>query len=155
MNSHSPSDKEPRIPIGTLGEFEMYGLLLPKNLIYRGAGNPSDVITIPASMAVRMTLNILNIWDISAAVWGSVLGVIPERVEDYKKGSFPTETAHLQRLEDILAIYRALKVLIPDDSLANSWCSTPNGFFDQRRPIDVIVAQGTQVVRRFLEGWMG
>jgi len=109
----------------------------------------------PASMAVRMTLNILKTWGISADVWGSVLGVTPERVEDYKKGSFPTEAAQLQRLEDILAIYRALKVLIPDDSLGNSWCSTPNGFFDQRRPIDVIVAQGTQVVRRFLEGWLG
>jgi len=155
MTLDKTDQEEPRISIGSLGEFEMYGLLLPENLIYRGAGNPSDVITMPASMAVRMTLNILKTWDISADVWGSVLGVTPERVEDYKKGSFPTEAAQLQRLEDILAIYRALKVLIPDDSLANSWCSTPNGFFDQRRPIDVIVAQGTQVVRRFLEGWLG
>jgi len=155
MTQHKTDSEEPRISIGSLGEFEMYGLSLPKNLINKGAGNPSDVITIPASMAVRMTLNILKIWDVSADDWGSVLGVTSERVEDYKKGRFPTETAELQRLEDILAIYRALKILIPDDSLGKRWCSTPNGYFDKRRPIDVIVAQGTLVVRRFLEGWLG
>jgi hypothetical protein len=88
MTQHKTDPEEPRVSIGSLGEFEMYGLLLPKNLIYKGEGNPSDVITMPASMAVRMTLNILNTWDISADDWGSVLGVTPERVEDYKKDPF-------------------------------------------------------------------
>jgi len=152
MTQHKADTEEPRVSIGSLGEFDMYGLLLPKNLIYNGAGDLSDVITIPASMAVQMTLNILKMWDIQANAWGSVLGVTSERVEDYKKGHFPTETAELQRLEDLIAIYKALKIKIPDDNLAHNWCSKPNGYFDGRRPIDVILAEGTQVVRRLIEG---
>jgi len=52
--SQPPSDEEPRIPIGTLGEFEMRGLSLSNKLVYKGAGSPTDSITMPASLAVRM-----------------------------------------------------------------------------------------------------
>jgi len=155
MTQHKMDPEEPWVSIGSLGEFEMYGLLLPENIIYKGARDPSDVITVPASMAVRMTLNILKMWDVSANDWGSVLGITSERVEDYKKGHFPTETVDLQRLEDIIAIYKALRIKIPDDSLAQSWCSNPNGYFDGRRPIDVILAEGTLAVRLLIEGLLG
>jgi len=155
MHSRPPSDEEPRIPIGTLGEFEMRGLSLPNNLIYKAAGNPSDYITMPASMAVRIVLNLLEYWGTPVNEWGAVLGVTSERVEDYKKGRFPTEAAELQRLEDLLAINKSLMIMIPDDSLRQNWCSTPNRYFDNRRPIDVIVAEGSLRVRQFLEGALG
>ena len=155
MNNQPPSDEEPRILIGTLGEFEMRGLSLPNNLVYQGAGRPSDVITMPASTAMRIVLNLLEYWGIPANEWGAVLGVKPERVEDYKKGRFPTETAELQRLEDLLAIHKSLTIMIPDESLGQRWCSTSNGYFNHRRPIDVIVAEGTRPVRQYLEGVLG
>jgi len=155
MTNKPPSDQEPRIPIGTLGEFEMRGLSLPNNLVYKGAGSPSDYITMPASMAVRMVLNLLEYWGVPVNDWGSVLGVTSERVEDYKNGRFPTEAAELQRLEDLLAIYKSLTIMIPDDSLRQNWCSRPNGYFDDRRPIDVIVAEGLLCVRQYLEGALG
>lgn len=155
MNNQPRSVEEPRIPIGTLGEFEMRGLTLPNNLVYKGAGSPTDVITMPASMAVRMVLKLLEYWGVPVNDWGAVLGVTSKGVEDYKKGVIPTEAAGLQRLEDLLAIQKALMILIPDENLGRRWCSNPNGYFNKRRPIDVIKAEGTQVVRQYLEGALG
>jgi len=155
MKSQPPNDEEPWIPIGTLGEFEMRGLSLPNNLVYRGAGSPSDVITMPVSTAVRIVLNLLEYWGIPTNDWESVLGVTPERIEDYKKGRFPTEAAELQRLEDLLAIHKSLTIMIPDESLGQRWCSTPNGYFDGQCPIDVIMAEGIRAVRQYLEGVFG
>jgi uncharacterized protein (DUF2384 family) len=45
--------------------------------------------------------------------------------------------------------------MIPDESLMQRWCTTPNGYFNDRRPIDVIKAEGTRVVRQYLEGVLG
>lgn len=155
MKSRPPSVDEPRIPIGTLGEFEMRGLSLPNNLVYKGAGSPTDVITMPVSTAVRIVLNLLEYWGVPENDWGSVLGVTSNRVEDYKNGRFPTEAAELQRLENLFAIQKSLTIMIPDSSLGQRWCTTPNGYFNHRRPIDVIKAEGTQVVRQYLEGVLG
>ena len=44
------------------------------------------------------------------------------RIEDYKNGRFPTEAAEMQRLEDLLVIYKSLAIKIPDDRLAKDWC---------------------------------
>jgi len=155
MKSKPHSDEEPGIPIGTRGEYEMRGLLFPKHLIDKGPGNPSDVIMMPASTAARLVINMLMYWGIPPIDWGAILGVTSERAEDYKNGRFPTEAAELLRLEDLLVIYKSLAIMIPDYSLAQHWCTTPNGYFKHRRPIDVIKAEGTQVVRQYLEGVLG
>jgi hypothetical protein len=85
IKGQPPSDEEPRIPIGTLGEFEMRGLSLPINLAHKGAVSPMDVITLPVSTAVRIVLNLLEYWSVTENDWASVLGVTSNQVEDYKK----------------------------------------------------------------------
>jgi len=74
MKSQPPSDAEPRIPLGTRGEFEMRGLLLPNNLVYQRARSLTDVITMPASMAARLVINMLMYLGYPAERLGSCIG---------------------------------------------------------------------------------
>lgn len=49
MENQPPSDAEPRILLGTRGEFEVRGLSLHNNLVYQRAGSLTDIMTMPVS----------------------------------------------------------------------------------------------------------
>jgi len=152
MNYDDLDKEEPRILLGTVGEFEMRGLLIPDKLCDPVSGKPSDQLMVPARIAVMLTLKILERWKVPTAQYPAILGVTPEALESYREGRYPTVEDVLHRLEDILAIHTALTVLIPNDGESGTgWCGRQNQYFDGKKPIDIILTKGPRDVRRYLE----
>lgn len=153
MSNGHPQTKEPRIPIGTIEEFEMLGLLLREPLCNMGSEKASDVITVPSSAAVKLVLRILKNWNIPESEHARVLGMTFQLLEMYKQeGNYPVAKIELQRLEDILVMHKALMVLFPNNpEFRNGWCTSKNAILGDRRPIDIILMEGTSDIRRHLE----
>jgi len=66
----------------------------------------------------------------------------------------------LERLSYVLGIYKALRILIPDINLANTWLQNPNSdpYFGGLTPLKTLM--GGQVadlyrIRTYLDGWRG
>jgi len=153
MTDKTNNSQEPRISIGTVGEFKMRGLLIPDTVCEPLAGKPTDQIMIPASKAVALALNILESWNIPTTQHADVLGVTPETLESYKHGRYPTAKTVLQRIEDIHAMHKALMLLAPHNPVYRTqWCTSHNNAFGGKKPIDIILTDGTQKVRDYLDG---
>jgi hypothetical protein len=52
-------------------------------------------------------------------------------------GVVPKDT--LERVSHLLAIYKALQILIPDERSADAWVRKSNDFFDGRSALDVML----------------
>lgn len=144
---------EPTVRLGTVGEFEMLGLKLPEHLLGVKSLNPDSALIIPASAATTLVLNILKLWKIPLNEQAKLLGVKRNSLKIRTPRPSTTTPVDLQRLEDLLAIYKALDVLFPDLLQAeHSWVTTPNKAFNNRTPVEVMLTEGTTKVRRYLEG---
>lgn len=152
--SNSASQRQPYVVIGTVGEFEMHGLLLPETIRRREDAQPYDRVALPAPAAAKLALRALDYWGVLKPDWPAILGVPHERLVQYETGGYPTALLALQRVEDVLVIYNALIVLFPDELAHCTWCTRANGFFDGQSPAQVMACKGTAIVRRHLEGWL-
>jgi hypothetical protein len=66
----------------------------------------------------------------------------------------------LERLSNVLGIYKSLQILLPDDSAADGWVRKPNaaGPFGGRSALDRMLAGNVSdlnFVRRYLDGVRG
>ncbi len=153
MKSCQQGSREPRINIGTVGEFQMRGLLIPEKYCDPLSGNATDRIVIPAGKAVMLALDILNSWKIPIAQCTDVPGVTPDALESNKHRRFPTAKAVLQRIEDIHAMHKALMLLAPcNPEYRTQWFTSRNNGFGGKGPIDIVLTDGTQEVRDYLDG---
>ncbi|MEP7457511.1 MbcA/ParS/Xre antitoxin family protein [Phyllobacterium sp. SB3] len=57
-------------------------------------------------------------------------------------GSIPRDT--VERVSHLLAIHKALEILLPDTHAADGWVRRPNNFFNDQSALDVM--RGGQVV---------
>jgi len=115
------------------------------------------------SGALRSVLNVLDReWELSDEQAQTLLGCSKSTYFRWKQtrtlGEVSKDT--LERLSYILGIYKALRVLVPDITLANSWLKHPNDdpFFKGQPPLKVML--GGQIgdlhrVRAYLDGWRG
>jgi hypothetical protein len=71
-------------------------------------------------------------------------------------GTIPRDT--VERVSHLLAIHKALEILLPDIRAADGWVRRPNGFFNDQSALDVM--RGGQVmdiyrVRQYLDAQRG
>jgi len=152
MTDNITDSREPRISIGTIAEFEMRGFLIPNTFCDPVVGKATDRIMIPAGKAVILALDILKSWNIPAAQCANVLGATPDTLESYMHGRYPTDKTVLQRIEDIHAMHKALMLLAPHNpEYRTLWCTSHNNAFGGKRPIDIILTEGTPKVRQYLD----
>jgi len=151
---HIPKKRiDPGIPLGTVGEFKMLGLRLPAQIANSNQLSESDVIKMPASAAIKVVFALFEQWDIPAHIQSQILGVTRNTYSKYERGGFPTRKAQLLRIEDLLAIYKALMVLFPEqgDSVLR-WLRVKNEILMGKTPLKLMSADGLRKVRLYLEG---
>ena len=79
-------------------------------------------------VALKAFFNITQMWNINAESQRILLGNIPKatfyRWKEHLKGALPADT--LDRISYILGIYKALRILLPNEDSANRWIHKPN-----------------------------
>ncbi|WP_345815482.1 MbcA/ParS/Xre antitoxin family protein [Paraburkholderia sp. PREW-6R] len=116
-----------------------------------------------SAAGLRAFFNIARDWDLSAEEQIVLLGS-PGRSTYFKWKSAP-ETARLgrdtlERLSLLLGIYKALQILLPQPSAADSWLKRPNSAapFGGRRALDRMLAGNVSdlvAVRQYLDAMRG
>lgn len=133
----------------------MLGLKLPETSLRSQRHDSADGAWLRASAAVKLVLNILDVWQIPLEQRSSVLGTTSAALKRYAQGRFPERPSELRRVEDLLAIYKALVVLLPEtDEIRADWINRRNRAFANRSPADVMQTDGTTDVHRHLEGYL-
>ncbi len=78
--------------------------------------------------ALRTFFRIAGLWDLSVAEQMALLGVTARSTFfKWKKNSdtaLPKDT--LERISYVLGIYKALQILLPDETAADEWVKRPN-----------------------------
>lgn len=141
----------PQITLGTVGEFEMFGLTLPGT---EGDKDPASLVRLPIDTALRLLLRILEgLWKLDHKTQAKLLKVSLPTLKRYRAGrSLPRRREQLQRIEDLHRCYMALRVLFPRNTeLADAWPTRRNRNFKERNPIAHAIRRGTRDVRRYLE----
>jgi hypothetical protein len=81
-----------------------------------------------AGPALRAFFNIAAAWKLSTAQQRKLLGNPPSSTffkwKREQAGSLPRDV--LERISYVLGIYKALQILIPDETRADAWISSPN-----------------------------
>ncbi len=126
-----------------------------KQLLQRGPAVPGALL--PA------IFNIFSRWSLAGSQQMTLLGLNNEKTL-YNWKSHPQKARLtrdlLERASYILGIYKSLQILLPDQTLADRWLSTPNDnpLFNGSAPLDRILAgQVTDLalVRNFLDAERG
>jgi len=131
----------------------MLGLTLPAHIVNRDQLNESDMIMVPASSAIRVVLALFDQWRIPVRSQPRMLGVNSNTLSKYRRGNHPTREVQLLYIEDILAIHKALIVLL--SAQAGSvlhWIKGRNEALMGKSPMELMLSGGLREVRRYLEG---
>ncbi|CAB3715936.1 MbcA/ParS/Xre antitoxin family protein [Paraburkholderia rhynchosiae] len=133
----------------------------PEAPIRRAISEPS--FTEMSAAGLRAFFNIARDWDLSADEQIVLLGA-PGRSTYFKWKAAP-ETARLgrdtlERLSLLLGIYKALQILLPQASAADTWIKRPNSAppFGGRRALDRMLAGNISdlvAVRQYLDAMRG
>ncbi|NPT39865.1 DUF2384 domain-containing protein [Paraburkholderia sp. 1N] len=133
----------------------------PEPPIRRPVSEPS--LTEMSAAGLRAFFNIARDWDLSTEEQIMLLGS-PGRSTYFKWKSAP-QTARLardtlERLSLLLGIYKALQILLPQPSAADTWIKRPNSAppFGGRRALDRMLAGNISdlvAVRQYLDAMRG
>jgi hypothetical protein len=133
----------------------------PDTPIRRAVPEPS--LTQMSAAGLRAFFNIARDWNLSAEEQIVLLGS-PSRSTFFKWKAAP-ETARLgrdtlERLSLLLGIYKALQILLPQPSAADTWIKRPNSAppFGGRRALDRMLAGNISdlvAVRQYLDAMRG
>jgi Protein of unknown function (DUF2384) len=136
-------------------------LTQPEPPIRRPVSEPT--LTEMSAAGLRAFFNIARDWDLSAEEQIVLLGS-PGRSTYFKWKQAP-ETARLgrdtlERLSLLLGIYKALQILLPQPSTADTWIKRPNSAppFGGRRALDRMLAGNISdlvAVRQYLDAMRG
>ncbi len=141
----------------------------------RRPASPRTIVPVPADKrrdpavrrkmsgpAMRTFWNVAAAWDLSAEEQRALLGWPPESTfYKYKSGDVGTLSYDtLIRISLILAIYKDLAILYPDDELASRWVRLPNSnpLFGGRPALALMTEAGIDglyQVRRLLDARRG
>lgn len=96
----------------------------------------------------QTVLGILQGWDLSPEAQCALLG-LPEGTKSRKLNqlrsgtAFPENDAMLLRAHYILSIQNAVESMNPHNAaVGNFWVTTPNAFFNERTPLQVMLERG-------------
>ncbi len=144
----------PPIPLGSVGEFRMFGLTLPG---MEDAWDPQSQVCLPVGTGLKLLLRIFEtLWKLDPKTQAQLLQVSPSTLGRYRRGqSVPRRQEQLQRIGDLLRCYMILRVLYPHNpEVADNWVMHAHRRF---RPNPVVFMQhcGTYEVMRYLQGKLG
>ena len=113
------------------------------------------------SGAINTALNILDQWQLDREQQCAVLGISERSWYDWKRQA-PARVGRdtLERVSYILGIWKALRLLLPDQSAYQRWPHLPNraALFGGRPPVERMTAGQVgdlYAVREWLDGWRG
>ncbi|MGI4795319.1 MAG: MbcA/ParS/Xre antitoxin family protein [Janthinobacterium lividum] len=93
-----------------------------------------------APIAMHAFQALAEAWQLSTDDQVKLLGT-PGRSTFFKwkkdGGSIPRDTQ--ERISHLLAIYKALQIIVPDPARADSWVKAPNQFFAGRTALEVML----------------
>ncbi len=107
-----------------------------------------------------LIVRLFELWQLTPDQKALLLGLSPKTrstVLNYKNGIHPIANNRdlIDRVGHLLAIHKALKILLPENKeLAYQWPTTKNKFFENRTPVEVITDEGFQgllKVRAYIE----
>lgn len=112
-----------------------------------GARESARAETIPAELEAFFA--IAERWDLSTDQQITLLGS-PGRSTFFKwkkeGGVLPRDTR--ERLSHLLAIWKALRILFPDDARGAAWVQHPNSYFEERSALEVMLDGGMADILR-------
>jgi hypothetical protein len=117
-----------------------------------------------ASPAFALFLKIAELWDLTPLEARVLLGSLPESTfYKYQKAPQSAHLSHdtLARISHLLAIYKAINLLLPRAESADAWVRRPNDapLFKGRSALDYMLGgefEDIAAVRRYLDtqrGW--
>jgi hypothetical protein len=143
----------PQIPLGSVGEFRMFGLTLPG---IEDVWDPRAQVCLPVGNALKLLLRIFEKWQLDQQTQAQLLKVSPSTLGRYRRGlSVPRRREQLQRIGDLLRCYMVLRVLYPrNPEVADRWLTRDHTRF-RPNPVAYMMRHGTNEVMRYLHGQLG
>jgi uncharacterized protein (DUF2384 family) len=102
------------------------------------------------SELTAVVLRLLDDWGIAPedqpALLGLPAGTRPRALQRYRLGTpLPQDRETLERLSHLLNIERAVRTAFPHNvSMARFWITTPHPLFEDRTPLQVMLAEGLE-----------
>lgn len=123
------------------------------------AGHLPENERICGSSLLPAIFNIFKFWHLNELEQRALLGISTEKtLHQWKKHPEKVNLTSdlLERTSYILGIYKSLRILLPDQNLADKWITTPNDnpLFNGMPPMGRLVAgrvDDLSVVRNFLD----
>ena len=138
------------IDLGTVGEFEMFGITLPGLDV--STTDEHARIKIPCTTATILAIRIMDCWNLSVREQADILDVSSGTIQRYAKGVIPKQHTQRDRIRDILCLHKALLILFPaNKEMRLQWITAPNMYFDGKSAAEFMVMNGTTPVREYLE----
>ena len=144
----------PQIPLGSVGEFRMFGLMLPG---LEDAWDPRTQVCLPVGNALKLLLRIFEtLWKLDQKTQAQLLKVSPTTLGRYRRGlSVPRRHEQLQRIGDLLRCYMVLRVLYAHNrEVADRWLTRTHTRF-RPNPVVYMKHHGTYEVMRHLQRQLG
>lgn len=125
----------------------MHGLTLPG---IRSA-DPASVVRLPVNVALKLLLRVFeDLWKLDRETQAKLLKVNLSTLARYRRGAVPRKREQIDRIEDLLRCYQALRVLLPHSEAAEAWPTRSNTRF-RPNPVAYMLRHGTKLVRQYLE----
>lgn len=102
----------------------------------------------------RILMSLFDDWQLTAAERIQLLKLPadtrPRVLERYRQGTpLPADEELLNRAEHFLSIYHLLEMIFPHNPhLAQLWITTPNRYFNEYTPLQVMLAEGMIGIQR-------
>lgn len=110
-------------------------------------------------LALRTFFNIAKAWRLSDREQMIILGVeTRETFEEWKRGEVVRLADNtLERISDVLSIFKAINILLPVSERADAWIRKPNSepFFNGGSALDLMLGgqeSDLRIVRAYLDG---
>ena len=106
----------------------------------------------------RMLMRLFDVWDLTLQEQLCLLGYSPKSlhvIRRYRDGaSLTNRPGLLKRVGLLLGIHKNLRLIFPQNrDLAYRWITTSNAYFNQQRPLDLMLKgeEGMLAVYQYLE----
>lgn len=105
----------------------------------------------------KQLLLVLNEWGIEPEHQIILLGLPddtrPRTLNRYRTGTpFPEDESFLQRAHYILSIKNAVDSIYPhNEKAASYWVTTSNWFFNDKTPLEIMLAQGIEGMKQVID----
>jgi len=104
----------------------------------------------------HVVMQVLDDWEVANEHRPALLGLPadtrPRAMNKFRQGQpFPEDEQLLVHVNVLLSIHNAVRSMQPHNpALGNYWITTPNAFFSDKTPLEIMVLHGLEGMRRVL-----